>query len=186
MLRWLYRYGAALDILHLLDSSAASDACPLPHPNEAFPSTEVASSIAVSYIACAHTHGCPVSHVGRSLAIALASLLIHVVECCSALRVCRRYLRGHGCWLVIVSRHSRSLEATFQLRPGVDTNSKAGGATHGRFRAWQALRHFGLGGRQRQELKADDEQTLRPTTVSFHSCARLRLHTDNPFRQILT
>ena len=115
MLRWLYRYGAALDILHLLDSPAASNACPLPRPTRLFPSTEIASKVAVSYIACAHTHGCPVSHVGRSLAIALASLLIHVVECCSALRVCERYLRGHGCWLVIVDRHGRGLKATFQV-----------------------------------------------------------------------
>ena len=34
------------------------------------------------------------------------------------------YLRGHGCWLVIVDRHGRGLKATFQVRPGVDTNSK--------------------------------------------------------------
>ena len=58
----------------------------------------------------------------------------------SSASVCRRYLRGHGCWLVIVDRHGRGLKATFQVRPGVDTNSKAGGATHGRFRAWQE--HF--------------------------------------------
>jgi hypothetical protein len=49
---------------------------------------------------------------------------------------------------------------------------------HGRFRAWQALRHFGY--RQRQaRIEGDDEQTLRPTTVSFDSCALLRLDTDN-------
>ena len=37
-------------------------------------------------------HRSPVSHVGRSLA--LASLLIHIVECCSALRICRRCTYG--------------------------------------------------------------------------------------------
>jgi hypothetical protein len=35
-------------------------------------------------------------------------------------------------------------------------------------------------------IEGDDEQTLRPTTVSFDICALLRLDTDNPFRQILT
>ena len=36
------------------------------------------------------------------------------------------------------------------------------------------------------EGPTDDEQTLRRNKVSFASCARLRLHTDNPPRQILT
>jgi hypothetical protein len=89
---------------------------------------------------------------------------------------------------VIVDRHGRGLKATFQVRPGVDTNSKAGGATHGRFRAWQAhILAVGVADSARElEGPTDDEQTLRRNKVSFDSCARLRLHTDNPLRQILT
>jgi len=43
-----------------------------------------------------------------------------------------------GPWLLVsYCRSARSWsQATFEVRPGVDTNSKAGGATHGRFCAW--------------------------------------------------
>ena len=54
---------------------------------------------------------------------------------------------------------------------------------HGRLHAWQA-QHFDNSAcaARRQQIEAAEKQTL----VSFDSSARLRLHTDNPFRQILT
>jgi hypothetical protein len=91
VLQWSYRYGAALDILHLLESSAANDDCPLPHSQETVPiHRDCFQSRRVVYRVRARRS--PMSYVGGSLA--LASLLIHVVECCSALHICRRYTYG--------------------------------------------------------------------------------------------
>jgi len=91
VVQWSYRYGAALDILHLLGSSAANDACPLRHSQETVPiHRDCIQGRRVVYRV--RTRRSPMSHVGGSLA--LASLLIHVVECCSALHVCRLYTYG--------------------------------------------------------------------------------------------
>jgi len=105
----------ALDILHLLDSSATGNANPLPHPKRLFPSTEDASKVAVSCIACANAdvQGRICRSLTRNLARKPAQTRRRVLL--SSASVCRRYLRGHGCWLVIVDRHGRGLKATFQV-----------------------------------------------------------------------
>lgn len=55
VLQWSYRYGAALDILHLLDSSAANNACPPPHPKRPFPSRGCIPVRGVVYRVRAHS-----------------------------------------------------------------------------------------------------------------------------------
>ena len=95
VLRWSCWYGAALDILHLLDSSAPGNALPLPDLNRPFPSTDVASRFVVSYIACAHTQ---VSSVACRSLSRVRKPVIHVVECCSALHV-QAVLTGP--WLLV-------------------------------------------------------------------------------------
>lgn len=102
-------------ILHRLGPSAASNACSLPRPTRLFPSTESASKVAVSCAACAHTD--VQFGVSRPLDRTRArnSAHTHRRMLLSTASVCRRYLRGHGCWLVIVDRHGRGLKGTFQV-----------------------------------------------------------------------
>ena len=76
---------------------------------------EVASQFAVSYIACAHTQVSSI--VSRSLTRSRARKPAHTRRrmLLSTANLQAIYLRGHGCWLVIVDRHGRGLKATFQV-----------------------------------------------------------------------
>lgn len=85
--RYSRGYGAALDILHLSDSSAASIVRPWPHPKTLSPiQSSCIQGRRVVVRVRAHRCRSRMSSV-VSLALAFASLLIHVVECCSALHV---------------------------------------------------------------------------------------------------
>ena len=139
VLQWSYRYGAALDILHLLDSSAANNACPPPHPKRPFPSRGCIPVRGVVYRVRAHTglqYRKSVAHsLSRSQACSYTSSNA-AQHCKSAGDILT------GPWLLVSDcRSARSWsQSNISSWPGVDTNSKAGGATHGRFRAWQE--HF--------------------------------------------
>lgn len=122
--RYSHWYGASLDILLLLESSAAINASPLPQSRRLFPSRELHPR-SPCRISRAHTLmskvACRPSAHSHSLSQACSYTSSDAAQLCICLQAVLT-----GPWLLVSDcRFARSWsQATFEVRPGVDTNSK--------------------------------------------------------------